>query len=203
MAFSFSLFSHPIKSKLESELKTTYLESLESEFGYCQDNNCLTKVNGHMKLQLPEKSLCFPYTNCGYYNCMEEQYSCSKVDIDYFTKLAAPTCGTYVNNIKDNKFSKTAQEWIYTVMVCLQKGLTDECEVHKNCEQESDLKTCEYITDFTLKFHPSCYIESGVGVCNLPLKDKIQILKTVGPYLTGPEYIQAFKVVLTCLNPFA
>jgi len=90
-------------------------------------------------------------------------------------------------------------------MVCLQKGLIDECEVKGNCQQTTDLlerkKTCEHITEFTLAYHPGCYINSGVGICKLPLKDKHSIWKTVSPFLTERERQEAYKVIFHCLKP--
>ena len=196
-----------IKDILEKELKTTYLASLEKKWGDCGSTpeSCLTKKDDYQYLTLPKKESCFPYTTCGFYNCMEEKYQCESVGVNYFTKLAHPTCSAYVKNINDGVFTKAGVEWIYTVMVCLQKGLIDECEVKGNCPTSADKKeqkkTCNHITEFTLSYHPGCYINSGVGVCKLPIKDKINIWKTVGPFLTEREKQEAYKVVFQCFNP--
>lgn len=197
-----------IKGVLEHELKTTYLQSLEQKFGECGDNpeSCLSLQNGEYQvLNLPKKEMCFPYTTCGFYKCMERKYQCDSVGVNYFTELAHPTCSAYVKNIEDKKFTKAGVEWIYTVMVCLQKGLVDECEVKGNCPTSGNLKerkkTCDHITEFTLSYHPGCYINSGVGVCKLPLQDKTNIWKTVSPYLTARERQEAYKVIFHCLNP--
>lgn len=192
-----------IKTKLESELKGTYLSSLENLWGKCGSppESCLSLKDNYQLLTLPKKELCFPYTLCGFYQCMEEKYHCSEFGVDYFTKLAAPTCGAYLKNIAADKFSKVGIEWIYTVMVCLQKGLIDECAIKENCPESTPQKTCEHIVDFTLSYHPGCYIKSGVGVCHLPLKDKNAIWKTVSPFLTSRERQEAYKVIFQCLKP--
>lgn len=197
-----------IKGVLEKELKTTYLQSLEEKFGDCgaDPESCLSLVdNSYMQVNLPQKEMCFPYTTCGFYKCMEKKYQCDTVGVNYFTELAFPTCSSYVKNIEDQKFTKEGVEWIYTVMVCLQKGLVDECEVKGNCPTSNNLKdrkkTCDHITDFTLSYHPGCYIKSGVGVCKLPMKDKLNIWKTVSPFLTSRERQEAYKVIFHCLNP--
>lgn len=196
-----------IKEKLEKELITNYLPSLEKIWGECGSTpeSCLTKKEDYQYLTLPKKESCFPYTTCGFYNCMEEKYQCADVGVTYFTKLAHPTCSAYVENINKGIFTKVGIEWIYSVMVCLQKGLIDECEVLGNCPTSKDkkeqTKTCNHITEFTLAYHPGCYINSGVGVCKLPMKDKLNIWKTVGPYLTGREKQEAYKVVFECFNP--
>lgn len=197
-----------IKDILERNLKTTYLSSLEKKWGDCGSTpeSCLSQKDDYQYLTLPKKESCFPYTTCGFYNCMEEKYQCESVGVNYFTKLAHPTCSAYVKNINEGVFTKVGVEWIYTVMVCLQKGLIDECEVKGNCPTSSDKKeqekTCNHITEFTLAYHPGCYINSGVGVCKLPMKDKLNIWKTVGPYLTARERQEAYKVVFQCYNPF-
>lgn len=192
-----------IKTSLENELKGPYLASLESLWGKCgaDSASCLTQKDDHLKLNLPKKELCFPYTMCGFYNCMEQKYNCSETGVNYFTELAYPTCSAYVKNVEENKFSKAGVEWIYTVMVCLQKGLIEECEVKGNCPLSDRKKTCEHIVDFTLSYHPGCYINSGIGVCKLPLKDKNAIWKTVSPYLTKREREEAVKVIFQCIIP--
>lgn len=197
-----------IKNILEKDLKTHYLQSLEEKFGDCgaDPESCLTKEDGEfMRLNLPEKEMCFPFTLCGFYKCMEKKYQCQSVGVNYFTELAYPTCSSYVKNIEEKKFTKKGVEWIFTVMVCLQKGLVDECEVKGNCPTSNNLKerkkTCDHITDFTLSYHPGCYINSGVGVCKLPLEDKMNIWKTVSPFLTARERQEAYKVIFYCLNP--
>lgn len=196
-----------IKDILEKDLKTNYLSTLEKKWGDCgaTPESCLTQKDDYLYLTLPKKESCFPYTKCGFYNCMEEKYQCESVGVNYFTKLAHPTCSAYVKNINEGLFTKAGVEWIYTVMVCLQKGLVDECEVKGNCPTSNNkaeqTKTCNHITEFTLAYHPGCYIKSGVGVCKLPMKDKLNIWKTVGPYLTGRERQEAYKVIFQCIMP--
>ena len=196
-----------IKSELQFELSTEYIKKLEEKFGECQSNvqSCLKQKNNYMMASLPRGEVCFPYTMCGFYNCMEKKYKCSDVGVNYFTKLAFPTCSAYEANIVKEEFSDTGIEWIYTVMVCLQKGLINECEITGHCptgtNPELQKKTCDHITDFTLSYHPGCYINSGVGVCHLPLKDKLAIWKTVNPFMTDREKQEAYKVIFKCFNP--
>lgn len=196
-----------IKSELQFELSTQYIKKLEDKFGECQNDSqsCLSQKDNYMVANLPKAEVCFPYTMCGFYHCMENKYKCSDVGVDYFTELAFPTCSAYEANIKNDQFSDIAVEWIYTVMVCLQKGLVNECEVNGHCptgpNPKLQKKTCDHITDFTLSYHPGCYINSGVGVCHLPLKDKLNIWKTVNPFMTAREKQEAYKVIFECFNP--
>jgi|GEM_PF-622531 len=194
-------YADKVRAELDKDLSKDYLSWAQGELGLCSDGNCLrTEVSGKVLIDEAGVEHCYPTTGCNYYKCMEGQYSCMDVGVGYFSKLAKPTCESYVANIKKDLFSKKGVDWIYRVMVCLQKGLFEECQVKGNCaKSESNQATCDYIVDFTLKFHPGCYLESGVGVCKLPLKDQINIWKTVGPYLTNRERIEAFKVVRSCL----
>lgn len=197
-----------LKKQLQQDLKENYSPELEKALGDCGSDidSCLVLIDqSYMVANYKEKEVCFPYTLCGFYHCMENKFKCDSVGVDYFTKLAYPTCSQYVKNIDKGMFSKKGVEWIFNVMVCLQKGLVDDCEVKGNCRPSDDLKerkkTCNYITEFTLSYHPGCYINSGVGVCKLPLKDKLNIWKTVNPYLTPREKEEAYKVIFHCLKP--
>jgi len=192
--------SEDIILQLQNSLIEEFQPQLEQSLGTCDQAQCLTLSNEGARLRTAQKEVCFPYTHCGFYKCMEEKYRCSDVGVHYFTKLAYPTCSAYVANLQKNKFTQKGVEWIYNVMVCLQKGLVQECDLNNNCQQPSQKEVCDHITDYTLSFHPSCYINSGVGVCHLPLKDQINIWKTVGPYLTDRERVEAFKVVAYCLK---
>jgi hypothetical protein len=195
-------FAQNVKERLEHSLQTQYLQEVLTTHGPCTNQGeCLLDQESHLSLQLADQSHCYPYTRCGFYHCMEEKFPCSSVGVNYFTGLAAPTCQSYVSNIQSERFSDEGVEWIYEVMVCLQKGLFEECGLEEQCQKPTLKESCDYIVDFTLGFHPGCYIESGVGVCQLSLKDQRMIWKTVGPYLTGREWIEAFKVIMNCFKP--
>lgn len=191
-----------IISGLNQDLENQYFQAAQAQLGECPEENCLSKTEYGASLFIDNtgQKHCYPGTNCEYYRCMEEKYRCLDVGVEYFANLAKPTCEAYVSNLAKDKFGPKGKEWIYTVMVCLQKGLFEECSLRGNCpESESNQKTCEHITEFTLKFHPGCYINSGVGVCKLPIKDQMNIWRTVGPFLTDRERIEAYKVVRYCL----
>jgi len=194
-----------IVKELQLDIKTNYLRKLEKEFGDCgsDPSSCMSQRSDYMVATLPKAEVCLPYTMCGFYHCMEEKYHCSDVGVNYFTQLAFPTCSKYVQNISENKFSTVAVNWIYSVMVCLQKGLVDECELKNNCAHKTAIDRCNHITEFTLSYHPGCYIKSGVGVCHLPLKDKLAIWKTVNPFMTARERVEAYKVIFKCIMPLS
>lgn len=188
-------------TELNEDLKMEYLNKAQAILGECPSGDCLIQDNGSTQFEDEVGTKhCYPNTTCGFYECMEQKYQCMEVGVNYFKELAKPTCEAYVSNIKKGIFSEKGKDWIYRVMVCLQKGLFEECSLRGNCPtEESNEKTCKHITEFTLKFHPGCYINSGVGVCKLPLKDQLNIWKTVGPYLTKRERQEAMKVVRYCV----
>jgi len=189
-----------IIGELKSDLLGRYLTDAQDLLGECTEKPCLSKSKESWLIKgLDNKAHCYPGTNCGYYKCMEKTYGCSEVGFNYFSELAYPTCSSYVDRVARGKFTQDGVDWIYSVMVCLQKGLFEECAVKGNCQKEDRAKACEHIVEFTLEFHPGCYINSGVGVCKLPLSDQLAIWKTVRPYLSKRETIEAFKVVYQCL----
>ncbi len=190
-----------VRDRLQAEIQNQYLPHLIDQLGDCTEGPCLSAHNDESwRLETADGTVCLPWTSCGFYSCMEEKYQCAPVGFTYFTELAKPTCEAYRANMRTERFSAAATEWIYEVMVCLQKGLVQECDLENGCEQETREKTCEHIVEFTLEFHPGCYLQSGVGVCELPLRDQIQIWRTVGPFLTGREWVEAFRVVTQCLK---
>lgn len=193
-------YNTEIISKLDRNIKENYIPNIITRLGHCEDGDCLRENNGkYHSLLTGSGEVCLPQTRCEFYQCMEKKYQCETVGTDYFTKLAFPTCSKYLDNIEKRYFTQNGYDWIYSVMVCLQKGLIDECELNKNCKKRSKKKTCEYITKFTLEFHPGCYLNSGVGVCKLPLQDKINIWRTVAKFLTRDEFKQAVATVKRCI----
>lgn len=190
-----------LKQELQAELYGDYLSSLINKLGPCTQSPCVQNINSFKKLSLEQNSnICFPNTDCGFYTCMEEKYRCMDEGYEYFEQLAHPTCSNYVKRINQNKFSGMGVDWIYRVMVCLQKGLVNECDRDGNCPSDNAKNSCHYMTEFTLSFHPGCYINSGIGICQLPIRDQLSIWRTVEPFLTPRERKEAYQVMWHCLT---
>lgn len=212
--FFFAIYTLANTNQIESlqnDIKENFIPKMQSVRGVCDQKDTNGCVNQYTDLEFGDyytlsaednKEICLPYTECGFYHCMENKYHCEDEGVNYFTKFAAPACGKYIKNINRNKFSKKGTQWIYSVMVCLQKSLIEECELKGNCNKETAKKTCSYINKFTIEFHSKCYLESGVGICKLPIKDKISIWNTVKEFLSTKERVQAYKVIFSCINPF-
>jgi hypothetical protein len=192
-----------LKTELKTELLNDYINSLTKTLGPCLSSPCLSNKNSYDILNLQNRQgICFPDVDCEYYKCMEEKHQCMDEGYEYFENLAYPTCSNYVKRLGQNKFTQLGVDWIYRVMVCLQKGLVDECDKNGNClpGKKDNKENCDYMTEFTLEFHPGCYINSGVGICQLPMTDQLAIWKTVQPYLTKREKKEAYKVMWHCLT---
>ena len=201
----FKDYDNQIVSDFQYEIKTDYVIKVQSLLGKCDQENCIQERRStyfgrpYLTLKTSDDTICLPYTDCEFYKCMEEKYQCDKHGIDYFTDFAYPACSNYKRNLAKKKFTQKGHDWIYSVMICLQKGLIDECEINNNCQQESAKKTCEYIKSSTLTFHPDCYLNSGVGVCHLSIKDKVNIWRTIARFLTNDELKQAVETIKGCI----
>jgi hypothetical protein len=190
-----------IVQDLHTEIEQDFIPKLTDKFGDCGEKSCIEFNDGKYYFKGADKKVCLPWTACSFYSCMEEKYKCESQKINYFTELAEPTCNQYVKNIGNNYYSQEGKEWVYSVMVCLQKGLIEECEINENCDLANPRVSCPHIVEFTLDYHPGCYTNSGVGVCHLSFQDKWRIWNTVYPFMTKRERKQAWKVVWYCLTP--
>ena len=199
------IYCASLQANIITDLQTSVIEDfiplLENKFGSCGEKSCIEYDDGKYYFKGESERVCLPWTACSFYSCMEDKYNCEEQKVNYFTELAEPTCNQYVKNIGDNVYSQEGKEWVYSVMVCLQKGLIEECSLNDNCDIATPRVSCQHIVDFTLDYHPGCYIGSGVGVCNLSFSDKWKIWKTVNPFMTKDERKQAWRVVWYCLSP--
>jgi len=138
-----------------------------------QCDGCTKCPTGPMCLETcanpPEKSCLF------YTECMEAQVNCgfNGYALGYGNKY----CRKY--NSRIGLFSVDGQNWIYKTMNCLQKALVTSLEECHNCQQ---LRTIAFDS------HPKCYTDSGV--CNLPVRDYVEIFKTVGQEFATAEGIK-------------
>ncbi len=208
LARTSSRYVENAKAQLHQNLHGAYLQEVMALLGECNylssQRECLNFVGDWVTLKTSAGEACYPYTMCGYYQCMEERYQCSRVGFPYLNRLAYPACKYYERNIQRGHFTRAGVEWVYQVMVCLQKKLFEECEVKGSCpaEQEDRQSTCGHITEITLDHHLSCYLDSGVGVCHLPFKDKMGIWRTLSKFLTPREIEEAYKIIFHCIKPW-
>ena len=164
---------------------TVVVDSISSETcdtcGDCQE--CKSDPMCETNCQNPPLRSCFFYTNC-----MENKVPCgqSGYAIGYGSKF----CNKFVRNI--NFFSSSGQTWMYATMNCLQKALVSPLQ---QCD-----KTCSELRTLAFDSHPSCYVTSGVGICNLPYSDWFGVVRVVGSELfTDEGFLQVLKTVPSCI----
>src|SRR5690606_18654926 len=65
--------------------------------------------------------------------------------------------------------------WVDKTMYCLQESLVG---VYRR--NVAPLPTCDTVRKTAFNSHPNCYVNSGVGVCSLPVSDWNVIRDTIG-----------------------
>ena len=130
-----------------------------------------------------------PMRTCLFYtSCMERKRSCGPNG--YAINYGSRFCNKFVTSLY--LFSNTGQSWVYATMNCLQRALVSPL---KQCD-----KSCAELRKNAFDSHPSCYVNSGVGVCNLPARDWIGIIRVVGRELfTDEGIVQALKTAPNCI----
>lgn len=109
---------------------------------------------------------CSQYANdCEYYSCVSNSKHCS--DESYPENFGKRYCLRYEER-KEN-FSEEGKTWIQEVRKCLIQDMSTF---------ENDL-SCSQLRKRAFKGHVPCYVESGY--CNLSLRDKIQVTRTIWP----------------------
>lgn len=127
-----------------------------------------------------------PSQTCDFYrDCAEVVLSCGPDG--YPIGKGLKNCRQFEKRL--SHFTFVGQAWILEVMTCLQRSLVQplsECSM-----------TCDRFQDAAFASHPSCYVEAGV--CELPLKDWVELVLTVRTdLLTGPALKQAVTTLGKC-----
>lgn len=109
---------------------------------------------------------CTQYANdCEYYSCVSDSKHCP--DSSYPVSFGKRYCLRYEERM--GRFSDAGRIWIEEVRKCLIRDMETF---------ESDL-TCSQLRKRAFKGHVPCYVESGF--CNLSVKDKARVVKTIWP----------------------
>jgi len=106
-----------------------------------------------------------PPKTCSFYrSCAEAKQPCGSEG--YALGYGEYFCSKFTQNI--NGFSQAGQNWVYSVMTCLQKALISAvtCDV-----------SCSSIESAAFASHAPCYVEAGV--CDLSFGDWLQIIGVV------------------------
>jgi len=122
--------------------------------------------------------------SCNSYLCMEDDNNCGKRG--YYIGFGYKYCTKFSKYI--NKFSLTGQFWLFDAKVCLQKATLEVSRKGLSCRQ---------VKKASFKSHVPCYIDAGF--CDLPLKDKFQVMKVIYKTILKPStFLPGFKVMKQC-----
>ncbi|KAI8911153.1 hypothetical protein EDD86DRAFT_246489 [Gorgonomyces haynaldii] len=139
----------------------------------------------------PECSQPVPQTCSFYPTCVEPVLPCGA------TGYALGYGNKYCNAFKDklDKFSPAGQDWIWSVMNCLQKELVP-LATGTGLEQ---VNTCTKLRSFAYGTHPHCYTLPGHSICELPITDWFHVLGVIKKELLDvATYKQAIAVAGQC-----
>lgn len=113
-------------------------------------------------------TLCLPIPDdCSFYRrCLEAKVPCG--DNGYALGFGQYYCNIFRE--KNDRFSAAGQEWIQSVMYCLQEVLVP----FANGKEITD---CAGIRSFAFASHYCCYINPGNGfsICTIPWSDWIKL----------------------------
>ncbi len=123
-------------------------------------------------------------TSCDFYTCIEAKYHCGSggYPIDYGYKY----CLAF--NKAAPSFSAKGKVWLSKTRLCLQQSLAADDKCKSNCKK---------LREDAVGSHTRCYIDNGV--CDLALKDYVELLKTVNlGLLLVDSMVQAYQTLTTC-----
>lgn len=103
--------------------------------------------------------------DCEYYSCISEIKNCPRTS--YPLNFGRRYCLRYTNRLAN--FSLTGKTWVENVKRCL---------IQEMMNFEEGL-SCRGLRQKAFRSHIPCYVENGF--CELGLRDKRQIIKTIWP----------------------
>ncbi|KAG4067139.1 hypothetical protein HA402_000130 [Bradysia odoriphaga] len=137
-------------------------------------------------------ALCLPKPNdCSFYRiCLEKRVPCG--DDGYALGFGEFYCQAFKEN--SNRFSAPGQEWLESVMYCLQSVLVPVAN-------GKEVMNCIEIREFAITSHYNCYINPGGNhsICTIPRTDWIQLFIIIVNELNDPATWELMlEVARTC-----
>jgi len=113
-------------------------------------------------------------TTCDFYNCLETRLKCGPqgYPIGYGFK--------YCNKFKPLESDPLTASWVKPTRKCLQDFLAGEAAKLPATFVPS-AQYCATLKDNAFNSHPDCYVNSGPGICALPVLSKAKIFGVVDP----------------------
>jgi len=133
---------------------------------------------------------CVPIADdCSFYSrCLESKVPCGEQG------YAIGYGQHYCNKFKENstKFSSRGQQWLSSVLLCLQTKLIDVANGNV-------VMNCSEIRKFAYNSHAYCYTQSGSSICDIPPADWVQLFIIILKELKDPEtWKLMIKVAQSC-----
>ena len=90
-----------------------------------------------------------------------------------------------------HEFSEQGQDWIQSVLTCLQNALKPYLTSEVDCQT---------LEDIAFDSHEACYTQDGLSICDLPPSDWGKVIKTIYTALSKKRVV--LQSVMTGLNCF-
>lgn len=142
-----------------------------------------------LALATPSKCVVPRENDCSFYSdCIESVIPCGP---DAYTLgYGMKYCQSFGLHVPE--FSPKGQDWIYSVMTCLQVNLVP-------IANQSSVLDCDSLRTFAYATHPKCYTIQNHSICTLPPADVIKILGVIRNELAdGETFKQMVAVATTC-----
>lgn len=152
----------------------TLLQSFELGLGVSQqleesqsaNLNATCKTCNSPEILCQDKCQNPPQTCTFYSSCAEAALPCGSSG--YAIGYGLKNCDKFMQRL--SHFSTAGQAWIFRVMTCLQKFLSNG--PLQRCGLD-----CSSLKSDAFSSHPACYVDSGV--CDLPIGDWVQLVITI------------------------
>ncbi|KAJ3308258.1 CCR4-NOT regulatory complex component [Boothiomyces sp. JEL0838] len=141
-------------------------------------------------------STCQPIANdCSFYtDCVEPTFPCGPSG--YTLGYGHRFCQAFKDG--ESQYTPKGQEWLKSVMMCLQQKLVPLVE------GDMSFKTCDALRQYAYGTHPYCYTLPGETICEISPLDWARLLVTIRSELLDPAtYKQAVAVAVSCGKDYA
>lgn len=110
--------------------------------------------------------------SCGVYDaCFAKYCPCQGEPSEYFLAYGKRYCTSFLAN---TSFSDAGKKWRDATLVCLQEKIVPHLDIseHPSCD-------CKKMRTIAFDSHVACYTQPQASICNLPIGDLQEIMKTI------------------------
>ncbi len=156
-----------------SELLSLWMDEIKDEYG----SDCTPLIG-----------------SCDFYLCQERNNPCGLegYNLGYGYKY----CSASKFGLIERMSTSASKNWVLQVFSCLQKQSGIDSQQLSATPAGS---RCESIRSQAMNAHPGCYVQAGF--CDLPLSEKVKIVKTIKAELFSIDtVIQGHEVLKRCMK---